>query len=168
MIYINPRKRRGKGRRRHRRNPGGVNVKHTFKLLIAGFAAGGLAAFIDKMLSGKSQIAANLAKVGAAVIVAVVGKRYPSASAAAVGALSGSVGYAMVTRMGGGIVAHSPAGAVKGLAEMSDDYPEMGALLQGGLGALLEGDDDFGDLPGTVDNYETALQNMADGDDDND
>jgi len=168
VIYINPRKRRGKGRRRHRRNPGGVNVKHTFKLLVAGFAAGGAAAFLDKLLSGKSPMLANLAKVGVAVVVAAVGgRKYPAAAAAAVGALSGSVGYAMVTRMGGGIVAHTPAGAVKGLAEMSDDYPEMGALLQGGLGALLEGDD-FDGLPSTVDNYETALQNMADGDDDND
>ena len=84
------------------------------------------------------------------------------ASAAAIGALGASQGYPLVTKLAGGIVGRTPAEAVKGLAEMSESYPEIGALLQGGVSALLNGPSD---VPEATMNYETALMNMADDDD---
>ena len=59
------------------------------------------------------------------------------------------------------MVAANPAQAVKGLGEMSVHYPELGALLNGGVGALLNGPPDVDDA---VVNYATALNNMADDD----
>lgn len=128
-------------------------LKSTFTSFAAGFAAAGVAAVIDKQFSGKPMIA-RIGKVVAAFAIAKFGARHPRASSAAIGALGASEGYSLVTRMlGGAAAAHTPDQAVKGLADMSESYPEMGALLNGGMGALLEGQ--FSDAQ---DDYSNSLQ----------
>lgn len=128
-----------------------------------GVATSAAMAMLDSGLAASPMIG-NIVKAGGAVaIAAFFGRRHPLAASAAIGAIGASQGYPLVTKLAGGMFAHTPAQAVKGLGEMSDTYPEMGALLQGGLGALLQGPTD---VPMTSTNYQTALQNMADDDDD--
>lgn len=128
-----------------------------------GVATSALCAMIDSGLAAMP-VVSQLVKVGGAVgIAAFFGRRHPLVSAAAIGALGASQGYPLVTKLAGGMFAHTPAQAVKGLGEMSDTYPEMGALLQGGLGALLQGPSD---VPLSASNYETALMNMSGDDED--
>ena len=127
-------------------------LKAAFTSFAAGFAASGVAAVIDKQFSKKPMIA-RIGKVVAAFAIAKFGARHPRASSAAIGALGGSEGYQIVTRMlGGAKAAHTPDQAIKGLADMSESYPEMGALLNGGMGALLEGTGE------DISNYQDSLQ----------
>jgi hypothetical protein len=129
----------------------------------AGIVTSAASAMLDTGLA-KWPVVRQLVKVGGVVGIAMfLGRKYPQASAAAIGALGASQGYPLVTKLAGGLVARTPAEAVKGLGEMTETYPEMGALLQGGLGALLQGPSD---VPEVAMNYETALMNMADDDDD--
>ena len=161
-IYVNPR------RRRRRRNPSGGRgikgiAKRFFVPYATGFVASMAAAVMDSALSQYPKVK-HVAKVGGAVLLAAVaGKKYPIATASAIATLAASSGYALGTKLAGGMLAFTPGEAVKGVAEMSEKSPELGALLEGGLGALLEGPPD---LDSTVSNYETALNNMADDDDD--
>jgi hypothetical protein len=160
VIYINGRRRRGRGRRR--RNPGmGGLFKRAFVPYAVGFITAGAMGVVDSALSS-SPMVKNLAKVGLALgVAAFAGRRYPTASIAAISAIASSQGYALGTRLAGGMVASSPAEAVKGLGDMAVHYPELGALLNGGVGALLNGPPDVDDA---VVNYATALNNMADDD----
>jgi hypothetical protein len=119
------------------------------------------AAVLDSALASYPMVR-QVAKVGGAVAIAVFGRRHPIASAAAIGALAGSQGYTLGTKLAGGMIAHTPAEAVKGLGEMTQTYPELGALLSGGVGALLSGPDDIDQV---ARNYGTALSNMSDNDD---
>lgn len=138
-------------------------LKRAFVPYAAGVVTAGAAAMLDAGLA-KWPVVRQVAKIGGVLgIAAFFGRRYPNASAAAIGALGASQGYPLVTKLAGGLVARTPAEAVKGLGEMSESYPEMGALLQGGLGALLQG---VPDVETGVANYATALTNMADDDDD--
>jgi hypothetical protein len=169
VIYKNPsrrRRRRPSTQRRRvvrrRRNPsiraGGL-IKNVFTTFAAGFVTSGLAAVFDTQLA-KFPLGKRAAKLGVMFAIAHFGRRHPRASAAAIGALAASEGYAMGVRLSGGIVATTPQEAVDGLAEMSDTHPEMGALLQGGVGALLEGVPNVGE---SVSDYEMALSNTAGG-----
>lgn len=163
-IYVNPSGRRRHRRIRRRRNPGfGGLLRMAFVPYATGLATAAASAMLD---SGLAQwpIVTHLVKVtGAVGIAAFFGRKHPLVASAAIGALGASQGYPLVTKLAGGMFAHTPAQAVKGLGEMSDSYPEMGALLQGGLGALLSGPSD---VPVTASNYQTALMNMGDDDDD--
>lgn len=177
-IYLNPRtrsRRRRKSsvrRRRSVRRNGKLGlmqaVKSAFMPFLVGALTGGAAAILEANLA-KYPTVRNLAKVAGVVGVAVfLGRKNPRMAAAAIGALAASTGYALAIKYGGGMIARTPEEAVKGLGEMADTYPEMGALLNGGLGALLNGEDGMGGIPNVgagVQNYEQALMNMA-GDDD--
>lgn len=159
VIYVNGRGRRRGRRVRRRRNPGfGGIIRRAFVPYAAGMLTAGVAAMLDTGLA-KYPVGRQLAKVGAVVAIAYFGRRHPNASAAAIGALGASQGYPLVTKLAGGLVARTPAEAVKGMGEMAETYPEMGALLAGGVGALLNGPSD---VPEVVSNYETALSNMSD------
>lgn len=175
-IYINPRKRRGKrrgrahGRRRtyrvRRRNGGrgGLmsSIKSAFTPLLAGALTGIATAALDAALA-KYPTGKKLAKVGGAIAIAMFGRRYPRAACAAIGALAATEGYNIGSKLVGGMgAAQTPKQAVEGLATMAGTYPEIGALLDDGVGALLEGVPNEGQ--GVV-NYGQALSNMA-GDDD--
>lgn len=161
VIYINPRRRR-RGRRSHRRNPGGIGgtLKRAFVPYATGFITSAAIAVLDTGLSNYP-VVKNIIKVGAALSIAAFGRRYPNASTAAIAAIAACQGYPLGTKLAGGMVAQNPAQAVKGLAGMAAVYPEMGALLNGGMGALLNGPDN---LDQTVVDYQQAVANMADDD----
>lgn len=141
----------------------------TFPFILKSYAAGFVTslatAVIDTALANYPAVK-QIAKVGGAVLIAFVGRRrFPMAATAAIASLAGSQGYALGTKLAGGFIAQSPAQATKGLGEMAQVYPEMGALLTGGIGALLTGMSGVPNQADVVGNYETALSNMADDDD---
>ena len=163
-LYLNPSR-----RRRVRRNPAGFGglLKAAFIPYATGVVVAGVSAMLDTGLS-RWPVVRQLVKVAGVLAVAkFVGARHPLVAAASIGAIGASQGYPLITRLAGGMVARTPAEAVEGLAEMAESDASMGALLQGGMGALLQGieggPDDVGDVVG---NYEEALSNMADDDDD--
>ena len=123
-----------------------------------------LASVADNALSNYPKVR-TLAKIAGSVLIAITGRKYPVASAAAIGALAASSGYPLGVKLAGGMVARNPTEAVKGLGEMSESYPEMGALLSGGVGALLSGMGAPPNVPSVVTDYTTALNNMAGEDD---
>lgn len=140
----------------------GSLLKRTFVPYAVGFITSGAMAVIDTGLANYP-MAKNVGKVFLAVgVAAIVGRKHPVAATAAISAIAASQGYAFGTKMAGGMLAQSPAQAVKGLGDMSHTYPELGALLNGGVGALLNGPPDVDDA---VVNYATALNNMASEDD---
>jgi len=130
-----------------------------------GFIGSGAVAVLDAGLSNYPTVS-NLIKIGGAFVIAIAGRRHPIASAAAIASLAGTQGYAAGTKLAGGFIAATPAKAVQGLGEMARHYPEMGALLTGGVGALLTGMGAPDDPSGVVANYASAMNNMADADDD--
>lgn len=158
VIRLGPSKRRRTVYINGSRN-GMALVKSTFTSFAAGFVAGGLSAVVDKQFATKPNIA-RIAKVLAAFGIAKFGARHPRAAAAAIGALASSEGYNMATKfLGGAKAAHTPDQAVQGLADMSEAYPEMGALLNGGMGALLAGDEG---MDGPLEDYQGALSGSTD------
>lgn len=140
-----------------------TSIKAAFTPLIAGALTGMACAALDASLS-KYPTGKKLAKVGAAVTIAMFGRRYPRAACAAIGALAATEGYNIGSQLVGGMKAiQKPAEVPKALSTMGETYPEIGALLEGGIGALLEG------VPNettSVANYATSLSNMAGDDDD--
>ena len=137
-------------------------MKRAFVPYAVGFITSGAMGVLDAGFAAYP-MARNVGKVLLALgVAATVGKRHPVAATAAISAIAASQGYAFGSRMAGGIVASTPAQAVQGLGAMSATYPEIGALLNGGVGALLNGPPDIDDA---VVNYATALNNMASEDD---
>lgn len=137
-------------------------LKRAFVPYAVGFITSGAMGVLDAGLANYP-MAKNVGKVLLAIgVAATVGNKHPVAATAAISAIAASQGYAFGTRMAGGMVASNPAQAVQGLGAMSATYPEMGALLNGGVGALLNGPPDIDDA---VVNYATALNNMASEDD---
>lgn len=161
-FYINPRR----SRRRHR-NPGmgGGLLKSSLVSLGAGFVAAGASAVIDKYANGRPMIA-RVAKLVAALAIAKFGSRYPRAASAAIGGLAASEGYNMATRALGGLQsAQSEGDKVKAVADAASASPAMSALLDGGMGALLDG---VPDVANSAYDYNTALANIAGDSDDED
>lgn len=168
-IYANPRRR---SRRTVRRNPGfGSSIKAAFTPFAAGFITSMGLAVLDTGLAAYPTVRTIGKAVGAVVIAATLGKRYPSAAAGAIGALAASAGYVWGTKLAGGMLARTPAEVPKGLASMQEVYPtQMGALLNGmgvltgtsGMGALLEGSDSSTD--DMVNQYQNALADSEDDD----
>lgn len=167
-IYLNGKRRRARRsiRRSHRRRNGSMGVfsalKASFVPFATGIVAGGLSAVLDNKLASKPAVKNIVKAVVIVGVAAFVGRKHPRVASAAIGALSANFGYSLATKaLGGMAAAHTPQQAVQGLGEMADEYPEMGALLNGGLGALLNGIPDVADVSA---NYEMALNNMADDD----
>lgn len=175
-VYYNPSRRRGRGRRRmvrRRRNPGGGGgslISRVLKPYAIGFIASlGVAAldtFVAKQFPSAASGAINqLVKVGTAFAIAIGLRRKPDVARAAITAIAATAGYNLGSKLVGGMGAtQTPAQTVKGLGEMASSYPEIGALLQGGVGALLQGMGDVGP-PNTgdvVSNYSAALSGMGD------
>lgn len=135
--------------------------KRAFVPYAVGFITSGAMGVLDAGLASYPMVK-QIGKVGLALgVAAFMGRKYPTASIAAIAAIASSSGYALGTKLAGGMVASNPAQAVKGLGDMAVHYPELGALLNGGVGALLNGPPDVDDA---VVNYATALNNMADDD----
>ncbi len=113
-----------------------------------GLAAGGVAGFADtKFLSGKP-IASVLTKLGLAVAgAALLGRRHPTWAMGWAGGMMGSTGYSFGVKMAGGLVATSPQSALKGIADMAAEDPDMAAQIAGlaGLGDVVEDANGLGD-----------------------
>lgn len=140
----------------------GSLLKRAFVPYAIGFVTAGAMSIVDTGLANYP-MAKNIGKALLAVgVAATVGRRNPMAATAMISSIAASQGYAFGTKLAGGMLAQSPAQAVQGLGDMSRTYPELGALLSGGMGALLNGPPD---MDSVVVNYATALNNMADEDD---
>lgn len=115
------------------------------------------------------KIPTQFSKAVAAVAVGFLGRRFGGRgrdiAGKAIVALGALQGYSWATaRAGGAPAAQTPGQAIEGLGTMAQTYPEMGALLQGGVGALLQGMGDYGPMnpQDIVTNYSSALQGMGD------
>lgn len=120
-----------------------------------------------KFMSDKPVISA-LSKVALGAAGAALLRKRPALAFGWAGGVMGSFGYSMGVKAAGGLVAHSPVAALKGIADMASDNPEMAALLEG-LGDVGP-DDGVGDVGtddgvGDSDEYVSALSG-ADGDGD--
>lgn len=172
-YYTNPRRRRVHRRSNPGRRMGGSLISTVLKPYAVGFIASMGVAAIDTFVAKKFPAAASgainqLVKVGTAFVVAFALRRKPEIARSAITAIAATGGYNLGSKLVGGMAAvQTPAQALKGIGEMAESYPDMGALLQGGVGALLQGLGDIGP-PNTQDvvaNYGAALNGM--GDDDN-
>lgn len=153
-------------RRRRARNPsfGGImsTVKASAMPMIVGGAAGLGAGFMDAKFLGSRPTVSVLAKVGLALLgAAVLGRKRPQWAAGWAGGMIGSTGYGAGVRLGGGMVGLSPAGALKGIADMAENDDEMASMIAG-LGDVVDtetagelGDDAAAD-------YNAALEDMGD------
>lgn len=148
-----------------------ASLRRSFAPLAAGWATGAAVAVLDNGLAsmpGGRMVAKAVLMVG---VAATAGRSRSqgmrNAAAGMVGALAGSMGYRMGTRLAGGVVAHDTAELVEETQKAVTTGNEgMGALLTGGMGALLTGPQDAPNVPTTVYDYETALRNIGAEDDD--
>lgn len=150
----NPRKRRHHGRRR--RNPGtaGGFVQAAIGSLLPmglGGLGGAVCGLADAKLMSDKPVLSALSKVALGAAGAALLRKRPALAFGWAGGVMGSFGYSMGVKAAGGLVAHSSAGALKGIADMASDNPEMAALLEG-LGDIGP-DDGVGDS----DDYVNAL-----------
>jgi hypothetical protein len=137
----------------------------------AGFGTSFLAAGLDSKLA-KYPMVNTLVKVGGALVLAgAFGRKYPIIASSAIASLAASSGYTFGTKAFGGMVAHDVKQVITGAQLMAEKDPAVGALLRGGVGALLRGYNGTGallsgppDLTDVTANYESALRNMPDDD----
>lgn len=135
-------------------------LKGSLPMALGGVGGGMVAGFVDtKLLTGRPTLSI-LAKLGLAVVGGMVlRRRFPGLSNGLVGGMMGSVGYSVGVKMGGGMVAHNAAGAIKGLGDMAGEDQALTNLLSGtGFGVLLEG---LGD--GSVQQYLSGEDDMSGG-----
>jgi len=165
----NPRRRRRHSHAKRRRNPGmaGGFMKAAIGSLLPmglGGIGGAVCGMADaKFMSDKPVISA-LSKVALGAAGAALLRKRPALAFGWAGGVMGSFGYSMGVKAAGGLVAHSPTTALKGIADMAQENPEMAALLEG-----LTPDDGIADLTaddgvGDAGDYVEALQGSDDGD----
>ncbi|HEU0081839.1 MAG TPA: hypothetical protein VFQ87_03130 [Bradyrhizobium sp.] len=155
----NPRRKKHHHRGRRVKNPSFRGVLGPIKASIAPMMLGGLsglgAGYMDAKLLGDKPTISILAKIGLAIIGAgFIGRRHPMAAAGWAGGLVGSTGYKFGAKWGGGMVALSPSSALKGIADMAAENPEMAATIAG-LGDVV--DANGGELGDGSDEYNDAL-----------
>ncbi len=151
-------------RRRRRRNPsfGGVlaTVKSSAMPMVIGGVAGLGAGYMDAKLLGSRPTVSVLAKVGLALIgAAALGRKRPLWAAGWAGGMIGSTGYHAGVKFGGGMVGLSPAGALKGIADMAADDPEMANMIAG-LSDVVDDNGALGDDAAA--NYNAILEEADD------
>jgi len=164
---LNPRRRRRRarrnpGRRRHyRRNPSGLMGAAMSSILPMGLGGigGAIAGFADAKLMSDMPVVSALSKVATGALGAVLLRRRPALAFGWAGGVMGSFGYSMGVKAAGGLVAHSPTSALKGIADMASDNPEMAALLEG-LGDLEPGVGDT-DQVGDASDYNESLGDLV-------
>lgn len=147
-------------------------VVETLKEFGISFVVGMAVQKLDEFLAKNDtfkKIPSQWSKAVAAVALGILGRRLGGRardiSGKAIVALGALQGYSFFTAASGGApAAQSPGQAIEGLGNMAQTYPEMGALLQGGVGALLQGMGDYGPMRegDIVANYGQALQGMGD------
>jgi hypothetical protein len=169
VAVRNPRRRRRHHhhRGRHRRNPGmgGGFIKAAMGSLLPmglGGLGGAVCGLADAKFMSDKPVVSALSKVALGALGAALLRKRPALASGWAGGVMGSFGYSMGVKAAGGLVAHSPTTALKGIADMAQDNPEMAALLEG-----LTPDDGVGDITddmGDAGDYAEALQGSDDGD----
>jgi hypothetical protein len=140
----NPTRRMRRHRRRRRRNPGGMGraIGTFLKVGIPSVMAGGLFGLVDsKLLADKSAIIRVAGKIGTAAALGLVFRKNPLLAISTMSGILGTIGYEQAINLSGGMVAPTPAAAVKGInALIRDDPQTMGVLIQGmrGMGLQLD------------------------------
>lgn len=155
-----------KRRRRRARNPsfGGImtTVKSSAMPMLVGGAAGLGAGFMDAKFLGSRPTVSVLAKVGLALLgAAALGRKRPLWAAGWAGGMIGSTGYGAGVRLGGGMVGLSPAGTLKGIADMAAENEEMASMIAG-LGDVVDTETagELGDDAAAE--YNDALEDVGD------
>ncbi len=165
VAVRNPRRRRRVHHRRHyRRNPGmgGGLVKTAMASLLPmglGGIGGAISGFADAKFMADKPLISALSKVVLGVGGAALLRKRPALAFGFAGGVMGSFGYSVGVKAAGGLVATSPQSALKGIADMANDDPEMAALLEG-LGELTP-DAGVGD---SGDDYANALADSEESD----
>jgi hypothetical protein len=169
VIFKKPNPRR---RRRRARNPsfGGImsTVKSSAMPMVMGGVAGLSAGYMDAKFLGSRPTVSVLAKVGLALLgAAALGRKRPMLAAGWAGGMIGSTGYHAGVKFGGGMVGLSPAGALKGIADMAADDPEMANMIAG-LGDVVDdgaqalGDDAAEDYNAVLEDSDDDLADVVD------
>jgi hypothetical protein len=96
-----------------------------------GGLGGAVCGFADARFMSDKPVVSALSKVALGALGAAVLRKRPALAYGWAGGVMGSFGYSMGVKASGGIVAHSPTTALKGIADMAQDNPEMAALLEG-------------------------------------
>ena len=140
-------------------NPGTGSLmsraKKSLTPALAGVGGGALAGFVDTIpFFARSAVLSGLAKFGLAVLGGSMLRRRTEAAYGFVGGAMGGLGYTVGVRMGGGLVALTKGQALKGLADLAADDPELEAVIADadGIGDLVtagdlaDADEDMADL----------------------
>lgn len=106
-----------------------ATLKNVAMPMAAGGAGGFVAGFVDAKFTGTKPLISMLTKVGLGVGGAILLKRKPQLALGFAGGVIGSLGYSMGIKMGGGMVAPTPGTALKGIADMASEDPELAAML---------------------------------------
>jgi hypothetical protein len=133
-VVANPRRRRRRNPRRRSiaRNPGGSLMrvaKSTLMPMAAGAAGGVAAGIVDARFVGNKPMMSALSKVALGVAGAYALRRKPNMAYAFAGGAMGTLGYSFGLRMSGGFVAPTVGTAIKGLADIAAENPELEAML---------------------------------------
>ena len=156
------RRRRNPGRRHYRRNPSGLMNAAMGSILPMGLGGigGAIAGFADAKLMSDMPVMSALSKVATGALGAVLLRRRPALAFGWAGGVMGSFGYSMGVKAAGGLVAHNPTTALKGIADMASDNPEMAALLEG-LGDLEPAGMGDTDQVGDASDYNESLGDLV-------
>ncbi|MEO7827207.1 MAG: hypothetical protein ABIR60_08710 [Allosphingosinicella sp.] len=130
-----------------------------------GGLGGVLTAVIDAKLLATKPMISGLSKVAIGALGAAMLRKRPALAYGFAGGVLGSLGYSLGLKVAGGLVAPNGKAALKGIADLASEDPEMAALLEG-VGDLVP-DDNMGDendgMGDATDDYAAAL---GDSDDD--
>ena len=118
-----------------------------------GGIGGAISGFADAKFMADKPLVSAISKVVLGAGGAALLRRRPALAFGFAGGVMGSFGYSMGVKAAGGLVATSPQAALKGIADMANDDPEMAALLEG-LGDLTT---DGAELADADDDYAAAL-----------
>jgi len=154
VVMANPRRRRRRVHMRHnprfhrrrRRNPGmGDTVKSMAKVAIPAVLSGASFGLLDAKLlvaNNLSQPVRYAVKAAYALVLGILFRKNPVASAAAMGGVLGSLGSDVAATLGGGTpAAPTTTAAVKGIGALLREDPQaMGLLVQqmNGLGYVVD------------------------------
>jgi hypothetical protein len=121
-------------RRRRRRNPGMDlmgTAKRTIAAAIPAVAGGAIISFVDaKLLADRPQAVRIGGKVVLAALASVMLRSRPATAQLLMGAILGSLGYELGTKLSGGLVTPNKAATVQALGTLiREDPAAMSALI---------------------------------------
>ncbi len=137
-------------------------AKATVMPMGLGAVAGAVAGYADTKFLATRPLVSVLSKVGLAVVgAAFLGRKHPALAYGWAGGMMGSTGYSFGVKMAGGLVALSPQSALKGLADMAAEDPDMAAQIAG-LADVVDDGSGMGDIGDAADDYNDQLGDVVD------